>query len=67
MVEEEHINFQCEETEKELVQEILKFNIYAEQTSLDGIIEAAKKNFNETKARDAELTISKTFLDGEEF
>jgi hypothetical protein len=41
-------DFLCEE---ELVQELLKFNIYGEQTTLDdGIVEAAEKNLNETVA-----------------
>ncbi len=39
------------ESEEELVKQLLKFNIYGEVTTLDGIVEAAKKNLNETKAR----------------
>jgi hypothetical protein len=60
---EYHEDFDCEEAEEEAVQELLKFGIYGEQTTLDGIVEAAEKNLNDTKARVAEL---KTLFGDEE-
>jgi hypothetical protein len=33
------------------VQELLKFGIYGNATTLDGIVAAAKKNLDETKSR----------------
>ncbi|CAB4041731.1 Hypothetical predicted protein, partial [Paramuricea clavata] len=60
---EYHEDFDCEEAEEETVQELLKFGIYGEQTTLDGIVEAAEKNLNDTKARVAKL---KTLLGDEE-
>jgi hypothetical protein len=60
---EYHEDFDCEEAEEETVQELLKFGIYGEQTTLDGIVEAAEKNLNDTKARVAEL---KTLFGDEE-
>ena len=48
-------DFECEEAEEEIVQELLKFGIYGEQTTLDGILEEAEKNLNDTKARVADL------------
>jgi hypothetical protein len=63
MAEAEHDNaLQCEDREKQLVRELVTFNIYGEQTTLDGIIEAAKKNLKETQARVKEL---KTLFGGE--
>ena len=46
-----------------LVQKLLKFRIYGEETTLDGIIAAAKKNLEETKSRVEDL---KTFFAGDE-
>ena len=56
-------DFECEEAEEEIVQELLKFGIYGEQTTLDGILEEAEKNLNDTKARVADL---KTLFGDEE-
>jgi hypothetical protein len=56
-------DFECGEVEEEIVQELLKFGIYGEQTTLDGILEEAEKNLNDTKARVADL---KTLFGDEE-
>jgi hypothetical protein len=56
-------DFECEEIEEELVEELLNLEIYGEQTTLDGILEAAEKSLNETKARVAKL---KTSFGGEQ-
>ena len=55
MAEAESENASQSDGEEQLVQELTKCSIYREQTTLDGIIEAAKKNLNETKARVKEL------------
>ena len=44
-------DFQCEEDETELVEELLKFGIYGKQKTLDGIVETTKKSLSETKYR----------------
>ena len=55
MAEAEYENVSQSENEKQIVQELRKLTIYREQTTLDGIIEEAKKNLNETKTRLKEL------------
>ncbi len=55
--------FICEDSElAELVQELLKYGIYGEETTLEGIVAAAKKNLDETKSRVEDL---KTFVGDE--
>ena len=55
-------DFECDETEREVVQELAKVKIYENETTLNGIVEAAKKNLNETLAHLARL---KTSLESE--
>ncbi len=56
----------CEDSvdsEDELVQELLKYGIYGEETTLEGIVAAAKKSLEQTKSRVKAL---KTFFGDEQ-
>lgn len=59
---DEYKDFECDETEEEIVQELAKLKIYENETTLDGMVDAAKKNLHETLARLASL---KTSLESE--
>ena len=55
--------FVCEDSEEELVQELLKFRNYSDETTLEGIVDAAKKSLDETISRVEDL---KTFFGDEQ-
>ncbi len=55
--------FICEDSKGELVQELVKYGIYGEETTLEGIVAAAKKSLDETKSRVQDL---KTFFGDEQ-
>lgn len=50
-VENEGASAFYEENEGQIVQELVKFNIYGDAKTFDEIIEAGKKNVTDTRAR----------------
>ena len=55
---DEYKDFECDETEEEIVQELAKLKIYENETTLDGMVDTAKKNLRETLARLASIKTS---------